>query len=239
MIYETVLHPLADGKLLEVSLSWSPLYPGCWLSPCPGEGLKKRYWIEIRDSHHNAETGKSSLGDSEEAGRKRSRFLDWTGGDEANLAGQRRGWPVVASVSWSCSWGRRWTCGLDWWLRWYRICLPIQGTQVPSLGQEDPPEKEMATHSSTLSWRVPWTEGPGRLHSMGSQRVRHNWVTNTLTVNLWKEADLVDPGVSALGSAVDTCEHRAGQLISLDVAFLMQGSPTSRIWCWWSEVELM
>ena len=45
-------------------------------------------------------------------------------------------------------------------------------TQVLSLGQEDPLEKEMATHSSTLAWTIPWTEEPGRLQSMGSQRVR-------------------------------------------------------------------
>ena len=42
---------------------------------------------------------------------------------------------------------------------------------VLSLGQEDPLEKEMATHSSTLAWRIPWREEPGRLQSMGSQRV--------------------------------------------------------------------
>ena len=45
----------------------------------------------------------------------------------------------------------------------------IQETWVPSLGQEDPLEKEMATHSSTLAWKIPWTEKPGRLQSMGSQ----------------------------------------------------------------------
>ena len=48
----------------------------------------------------------------------------------------------------------------------------MQETQVQSLGQEDLLEKEMATHSSVLSWRIPWTEKPGRLESMGSQRVR-------------------------------------------------------------------
>ena len=51
---------------------------------------------------------------------------------------------------------------------------PIQETQVQSLGQEDPLEKGMATHSSILVWRNPWTEEPGRLQSMGSQRVGHN-----------------------------------------------------------------
>ena len=51
-------------------------------------------------------------------------------------------------------------------------------TWVRSLGQEDPLEKEMATHSSIVAWRIPWTEEPGRLQSMGSQRVRHDWVTS-------------------------------------------------------------
>ena len=45
----------------------------------------------------------------------------------------------------------------------------MQETLVRSLGQEDPLEKEMATHSSILAWRIPWTEEPGRLQSMGSQ----------------------------------------------------------------------
>ena len=54
-------------------------------------------------------------------------------------------------------------------------CLPtMQETWVQFLGQEDPLEKEMATHSSTLAWKIPWTERPGRLQSMGSQRVGHN-----------------------------------------------------------------
>ena len=50
----------------------------------------------------------------------------------------------------------------------------MQETQVPSLGQEDPLEKGMATHSSTLAWRIPWTEEPGGLHSMGLQRAGHD-----------------------------------------------------------------
>ena len=47
----------------------------------------------------------------------------------------------------------------------------VQETWVRSVGQEDPLEKEMATHSSTLAWKIPWTEKPGRLQSMGWQRV--------------------------------------------------------------------
>ena len=54
----------------------------------------------------------------------------------------------------------------------------MQKTQVRSLDQEDPLEKEMATHSSILAWRIPWTEEPGELHSTGLQR---------------KESDLTEP----------------------------------------------
>ena len=48
-----------------------------------------------------------------------------------------------------------------------------QEMRVQSLGQEDPLEKEMSSHSSILAWRIPWTEEPGELQFMGSQRVRH------------------------------------------------------------------
>ena len=54
----------------------------------------------------------------------------------------------------------------------------MQETQVQSLGLEDPLEKEMATHSSTLAWRIPWTEQPGKTQSTELQRVGHKWVTN-------------------------------------------------------------
>ena len=58
-------------------------------------------------------------------------------------------------------------------------CLPAMWeTQVRSLGWEDSLEKDMATHSSTLSWKIPRMEEPGRLQSMGSRRVRHNWATS-------------------------------------------------------------
>ena len=55
----------------------------------------------------------------------------------------------------------------------------VQETQVRSLGWEDPREKEMATHSSILAWEIPWTQEPGRLQSMGLQRLGHNWLNNT------------------------------------------------------------
>ena len=54
----------------------------------------------------------------------------------------------------------------------------MRETRVQSLGREDPWEKEMATHSSTLAWKIPWTEEPGRLQSMGSQRVRDDWAAS-------------------------------------------------------------
>ena len=50
----------------------------------------------------------------------------------------------------------------------------MRETRVPSLGREDPLEKEMAAYSSILAWRIPWREEPGRLQSMGSQRVGHD-----------------------------------------------------------------
>ena len=53
-------------------------------------------------------------------------------------------------------------------------CLALQEMCVPSLGWEDPLEKGMATHSSIPAWRIPWTEEPGGLQLMGSQRVRHD-----------------------------------------------------------------
>ena len=54
-------------------------------------------------------------------------------------------------------------------------CLPAMWeTWVQFLGQEDPLQKEMATHSSTLAWKIPWTEEVGRLQSMGSERVGHD-----------------------------------------------------------------
>ena len=61
--------------------------------------------------------------------------------------------------------------------------LPVtQETQVQYLGWEDPLEEGMATHSSILAWRIPRTEEPGGLQSMGLQRVRYNLATNTFTL---------------------------------------------------------
>ena len=92
------------------------------------------------------------------------------------------------------------TClGTQWDQRWIpdHACLTSETTVIchlgvdtlyymylfifKPLGQENPLEKRMATHSSILGWRIPWTEEPGELQSMGTQRVRHDWATNTHT----------------------------------------------------------
>ena len=61
----------------------------------------------------------------------------------------------------------------------------MRETLVRSLGREDPLKKEMAVHSRTTAWKIPWTEEPGRLRSMGSQRVGHDWATS-LTSLRWQ-----------------------------------------------------
>ena len=78
----------------------------------------------------------------------------------------------------------------------------MQETQVQSWGRKDPLEKGMATHYSFLAWRIPWTMGPGGLQFLGSQRVGHDWVSNTF----------------AFGGDGGYCrEGRSGEKSSLDV----------------------
>ena len=70
----------------------------------------------------------------------------------------------------------------------HTVNLPaVWETQVLSLGWENPPEKGMVTHSSILARKIPWTEEPGRLPFVGSQRVRHNWVIEQWTQQLPKD----------------------------------------------------
>ena len=66
-------------------------------------------------------------------------------------------------------------------------------TQVQSLGREDSLEKEMATHSSTLAWRIPWMEEPGELQSIGSQRVGHNWAASLTSLPWEKDSPASSP----------------------------------------------
>ena len=78
-------------------------------------------------------------------------------------------------------------------------------TQVRSLGPEDPLEKEMAIYSSTIAWKIPWTEEPGRLQSMGSQRVGHDWATS-----LWLGASLVAQRLKHLPTMQETWVRSLG-----------------------------
>ena len=64
--------------------------------------------------------------------------------------------------------------GLPWWLRQLSVCLQCRRAGFDPGVEEDALEKEMAIHSSTIAWTIPWTEEPGRLQSMGSQRVGHD-----------------------------------------------------------------
>ena len=94
----------------------------------------------------------------------------------------------------------------SWWafLLAQRVeCLPAMWeTRVQSLGQEDPLEKEMATHPSILAWKISWTEEPGGLQSMGSQRVGHDWLTNTWGLLLIQS----DAGLWVLSSCQTACD---------------------------------
>ena len=99
------------------------------------------------------------------------------------LPGDSHGWRSLVGYSlWVCK-----ESDTTEWLH-FKVSLVAQTvkrlpamweTQVRFLGQEDPLEKEMAIHSNILAWRIPWTEEPGGLQSIGSQRVRHDWVTFT------------------------------------------------------------
>ena len=65
-------------------------------------------------------------------------------------------------------------CGVSLVVQMVKCLSAMQETQVRSLGWEDPLEKEMEAHSSILAWKIPWTVEPGRLQSMGLQRIRHD-----------------------------------------------------------------
>ena len=113
----------------------------------------------------------------------------------------------------------------------------VQETGVRSLGREDPLEKEMATHSSTLAWKIQWTEEPGRPQPMGSQRVQHNWATS-LTQAKWAD---VEQGWAwsvlllkqtpllhwlALRNVVDKCDYFCVCWTFTEAFFLSQQSVT-------------
>ena len=126
-----------------------------------------------------------------------------------------------------CCW-RNGTTGCEMWVTSGSLknLLIIQETWVPSLGQEVALEKGMATHSSLLAWRIPWTEKPGGLQSMGSQRVRHNWASNTLTlfwkpeeVRKWTGRTTADPLMSAERDLCQTLTSRIINFKPLNLGF--------------------
>ena len=89
------------------------------------------------------------------------------------------------TIPWFCLHINFWYLGVQFLWSWLLMVahtvkhLPtMRETHVGSLGQEDPLEKEMATHSSTFAWRIPWMEEPGGPQSLGSQRVRQDWATS-------------------------------------------------------------
>ena len=82
----------------------------------------------------------------------------------------------------------------------------MQETRVWSLGQEDQLEMGIATHFSTLAWRIPWTEEPGGLQSVGLQRARHDWATNTLIQYLsWEKSFFLESCLGRRGEEKMGC----------------------------------
>ena len=102
--------------------------------------------------------------------------------------------------------------GHDWSDSAAAAAAAIQETQTWSLGREDPLEKGVATHSSILAWRSPWTEEPGGLQSIGWKRVGHNWGTFTFS-----------PGGPVVGKLPASAGNRVGSLVQEDST--CQGTP--------------
>ena len=111
-------------------------------------------------------------------------------------------------------------------------CLPtMQETWGQSLGWEDLLEKEMATHSSILAWKIPWTEEPGRLQSMGSQRVRHDWA-NSLSLSLCYSLDVQTRVICFTSLSLSFLICITGIYILLSSSLIAQVGVASRIRFW-------
>ena len=103
--------------------------------------------------------------DSTVHGILQARILEWVAFPLSRVSSQPRDWTQVSHIASLVA-------------QTVKCLSTMQETGVQSLGWEDPLEKEMAIHSSTIAWKIPWTEEPGRLQSMGSQRVGHDWATS-------------------------------------------------------------
>ena len=108
----------------------------------------------------------------------------------------------------------------------------VQEIQVWSLGWEDPMDKGMATHSSILACRIPGTEEPSGLQSMGSQRVRHDWATNAFTLNLWMESEYnVLPWIIIILSVFYSKGTMCGVTLALKIELILYSRSSSwEIW---------
>ena len=113
--------------------------------------------------------------------------------------------------------------------------LPVmQETQVWSLGWEDPLEKEMATHSSILAWRIPGTEESGGLQSMGLQRVGHNWATNSFTFMY-----MMYVCTSVMRCNMHILLYIIDELINhFEICLLISCNTVSWSWCWSQSYQL-
>ena len=96
--------------------------------------------------------------------------------------------------------------------------LALQETQILFLGRDNALEKEMASHSSILAWRAPWTEEPGRLQFMGLERVRYDWETN-FQLSLFKLPDLTNQAWKQY-SKVNTKEEVTGLVVTCTMLLL-------------------
>ena len=90
----------------------------------------------------------------------------------------------------------------------------MRETQIWSLGWEDPLEKEMKTHSSTLAWKIPWTEEPGGLQCMGSQRVQHDWANSVFF--------FMNPGGISGKEPTCQCRRCRRRVLSLDQEYPLE-----------------
>ena len=152
--------------------------------------LRRDYWLFICLNLQFLFLFPSALKSNRE-GKSTERTSDLAFDDVAILLSTSSKRFVMPVLKWTITQLRasyHWRASLVAW----RVKHPptMRETQVQSLSREDPLEKEMATHSSTLAWKIPWTEEPGRLQSMGSQRVRHDWVTS-LSLSL-KEITMIN-----------------------------------------------
>ena len=114
--------------------------------------------------------------------------------------------------------------------------LPVmQETWVQSLGWEGPLEEGMATHSSILAWKIPWTGKPGGPQSVGSQRVRHDWATNTFTIRGVRKLAGKDQG--AFGNSYNGAQSISEVTLvlgSTSVALVQGLAPVTLVWNYWS-----